>query len=270
MHGASMTELETYIANYQSTAELNDTVWRSFGEHTDSIHFLKAHRDWVEANSWGFGDRAFHYMWYLLLRDDVLNRPAPELLEIGVYKGQVISLWALIAAQLRRPAVITAVSPFQGDKPWFAKNRLLNRVAQLLVRHYREDLRSANLYESDDYLDSVHRIFVQFGLSDANVSFLRGYSQDEHIQQQLACRLFDVIYIDGGHRYEEVVQDLRYYSMLVAAGGYLVLDDASCTQPGSKFWKGHESVSRAVEDWGAPGFTNVINVGHNRVYNRKS
>ena len=38
-------------------------------------------------------------MWYLILRDDVLNRPDPRLLEIGVYKGQVISLWALIASQ---------------------------------------------------------------------------------------------------------------------------------------------------------------------------
>ena len=128
-----MTELETYIANYRSTAEVNDTVWTSFGKQTDSIRFLKAHRDWVEENSWGFGDCAFHYLCYLLLRDDVLNRPASELLEIGVYKGQVISLWALIATQLRRPAVITAVSPFQGDKPWFAKIRFLNRAAQLGV-----------------------------------------------------------------------------------------------------------------------------------------
>jgi hypothetical protein len=209
-------------------------------------------------------------MWYLLLRDDVLNRPDPELLEIGVYKGQVISLWALIAAQLRRPAAITAVSPFQGGRPWFAKNRVLNRVAQLIVKHYREDLGSANLYEDGDHLDSVHRIFAQFGLSDESIKFLRGYSQDEHTQQQLPRRLFDVIYIDGGHRYEQVVQDLKYYSLLVAAGGYLVLDDASCNQPGSKFWKGHESVSRAAEDWGAPGFTNVLNVGHNRVFRRKS
>jgi hypothetical protein len=82
-----MTELETYVANYKPTGEHNDTVWKSFGEHTDTVHFLKAHRDWVEQSSWGFGDRAFHYMWYLLLRDDVLSRPCPLLLEIGVYEG---------------------------------------------------------------------------------------------------------------------------------------------------------------------------------------
>jgi hypothetical protein len=161
-------------------------------------------------------------MWYLLLRDEVLNRPTPELLEIGVYKGQVISLWALIATQLEKSAQITAVSPFRAGKPWFAKNRVLDRLAQVIFKNYRDDIRSGNLYERDDYLDAVRRIFVQFGLSDANISFLRGYSQDEHIQRQLARRLFDVIYIDGGHRYEEVTKDLTHYAQLVAAGGYLL------------------------------------------------
>lgn len=263
-----MTELQKYFADYHSTAERNDSVWTNFEKSTDSIHFLKSHRDWVEQNSWGFGDRAFHYMWYLILRDDVLNRPDPRLLEIGVYKGQVISLWALIASQFHKSAAIAAVSPFESAKPWFARSRILNRVAQTLFKHYRDDVRSANLYESEDYLDCVHCIFRQFGLSEANVSFLRGYSQDQHVYQQVEGGLFDVIYIDGGHRYEQVAEDLTNYSRLVSAGGYLVLDDASCNQPGSKFWKGHESVSRAADDWGAPGFTNVLNVGHNRVFKR--
>ena len=93
-------DLQLEIANYRSTAEYNDTLWKSFTERTDGIDFLRAHRDWVEQNAWGFGDRAFHYMWYLLLKDDVLTRRSPSLLEIGVYKGQVISLWALIAQHL--------------------------------------------------------------------------------------------------------------------------------------------------------------------------
>jgi len=263
-----MTELEKYLADYCPVGELNDLVWTSFEQNTDSIHFLKAHRDWVEQNSWGFGDRAFHYMWYLLLRDDVLNRPNPKLLEIGVYKGQVVSLWALISNQLRSSASITAVSPFESTKPWFAENVVLERLIRVISRLYREDVRSANLYESGNYLDSVHQIFRQFSLSEANIFFLRGYSQDDHIYHQLEHQRFDLIYIDGGHRYEQVAQDLTNYSRLVGTSGYLVLDDASCKQPGKKFWKGHESVSRAVDDWGAPGFRNVLNVGHNRVFRR--
>jgi hypothetical protein len=265
---APTADLQQHLASYQSTLQINDTVWTTFQTRTDSVPFLKAHRDWVEKNAWGFGDRAFHYMWYLILRDDVLKRPKPKLLEIGVYKGQVISLWALIAIQLQSSAMVTAISPFESAKPWFAQSRVLNRIAQMLFKAYRDDIRSANLYENENYLECVHRIFRQFGLSEANVTFLRGYSQDPHVYQQVTDRAFDVIYIDGGHRYEQVIQDLTNYSRLVTAGGYLVLDDASCNQPGSKFWKGHESVSRAADDWGAPGFTNVLNVGHNRVYRR--
>jgi hypothetical protein len=265
-----MTELEKYFAEYRPTAQQNDSLWTAFEGNTNSISFLKAHRDWVEQNSWGFGDRAFHYMWYLILRDDVLNRAAPELLEIGVYKGQVISLWSLIAAHLQRSAVITAVSPFESATPWFSKNRALNRAAQMFSKRYRDDVRSANLHDSADYLACIHQIFRQFGLSEEHISFLRGFSQDSHVYQQLTNRLFDVIYIDGGHRYEQVLEDLTKYSRLVRSGGYLVLDDASCNQPGSRFWKGHESVSRAVADWGSPGFTNVLNVGHNGVYRRNA
>jgi|SRR5215469_9668416 len=263
-----MTELEKYFAKYEPTAEINDRLWGDFTQKTDSIEFLKSHRDWVEKNSWGFGDRAFHYMWYLLLRDDVLKRDTPRLLEIGVYKGQVISLWSLVAHRLGCPVQICGVSPFQGNKPWFAKNRILNRLACLIAKHYRDNVRSASLYECDDYLEAVHRIFKQFVLSEENVTLLRGYSQDEHILRQLSSRHFDVIYIDGGHRYEEVLEDLNCYSRLASTGGYLVLDDASCNQPGSKFWKGHGSVSRAAEEWGATGFRNILNVGHNRIYKR--
>jgi hypothetical protein len=264
----AMTDLQDYFASYRSTAEHNDIIWSTFGERADTVDFLKTHRDWVEHNSWGFGDRAFHYMWYLLLRDDVLERSSPSLLEIGVFKGQVVSLWALTAKRLGHPVEITGVSPLTGNQPWFANNRILRLCARLISRYYREDVRSANLYEHADYGAMVRRIFDEFGLQDSKLQLLKGYSQDEHIRQQLAGRSFDVIYIDGGHRYEDVFQDLTFYAPLVGSGGYLVMDDSSYYLPGKAFWKGVKSVSRALDDWGAHGFVNVLNVGHNRVYKR--
>jgi len=265
---AIMTELQTCISDYKPTAEHNDALWKSFQQKTDTVPFLKAHRDWVEENSWGFGDRAFHYMWYLLLRDGILNRPSPQLLEIGVYKGQVISLWAWIARNVGHPVAITGVSPFEGHKARFAGNHILHRCVQLISQRYREDVRSANFYADAGYRAAVQRIFDEFGLENTSLTLLTGYSQDESVRGQLAGRSFDIIYVDGGHRYEEVIQDLKLYAARVAPGGYLVVDDASCDLPGTAFWKGHESVSRAVADWGAPGFANVLNIGHNRVYRR--
>jgi len=295
------TELQRQIASYKNTAEYNDTVWRSFTKQTDRVSFLKSHRDWVEQNSWGFGDRAFHNMWYLLLKDDVLTRHSPSLLEIGVYKGQVISLWALVAQQLSRPVEITAISPFEGSRTWWAlKLKMLlgklkrimigsatcvglGRVrdflllaAQSLSSYFDHNLirdckmRSANFYEKADYSGNVSRIFENFALQSANVNLVRGYSQDESVRRQVVGRFFDIVYIDGGHRLEEVVADLEFYSPLVRYGGYLVIDDSSYNLPGTAFWKGHESVSRAVENWAAPGFTNVLNIGHNRVYMRNA
>jgi len=128
----------------------------------------------------------------------------------------------------------------------------------------------ANFYETADYSANVSHIFETFALQNANVRLVRGYSQDEHVLRQIDGRSFDVVYIDGGHRFEEVTADLQFYAPLVRHGGYLVLDDAACLLPGTAFWKGHESVSRAVENWGAPNFTNILNIGHNRIYMRKS
>jgi hypothetical protein len=295
------TELELQFMNYKNTAECNDMLWKSFTERTDGVEFLKTHRDWVEHNSWGYGARAFHYMWYLLLKDDVLIRHSPSLLEIGVYKGQVISLWALIAEQLGRPVEITAISPFEGSKPWFALKLkkllgrakrvmmglsrylclglvydVLDRTAQSLSCHFDHYLvrdsegRSANFYEKADYNANVNHIFRTFSLQDAEVTLVKGYSQDDHVRRQVAGRSFDIVYIDGGHRLDEVSADLRFYAPLVRHHGYLVVDDASCNLPGTTFWKGHASVSRAVEDWGALGFANVLNIGHNRVYMRNT
>lgn len=46
------------------------------------------------------------------------------------------------------------------------------------------------------------------------------------------------------------------------------MDDSSCNIPGTKFWKGHQSVSDAcfiIEDL---GFKNILNVGHNRIFQK--
>src|SRR6476659_10073756 len=61
-----ITELEACIANYKPTAEYNDSLWKSFAQKTVIVSCLRVHRDWVEENAWGFGDRAFHYMWYMM------------------------------------------------------------------------------------------------------------------------------------------------------------------------------------------------------------
>src|SRR5215510_11645664 len=106
-----MKRLDEYVQEYVRSEACNDAIWEEFTHATNNIPYLRAHRDWVEEHEWGFGFPAFHYMWYLLLTQDVFMREAPALLEIGVYKGQVISLWALIAAKEQATPRIYAISP---------------------------------------------------------------------------------------------------------------------------------------------------------------
>jgi hypothetical protein len=59
-------------------------------------HFLpyeiKKHRQYFIQDQRGFGEDAFHAMWFILLQE---LKPK-KALEIGVYRGQTITLWKLI------------------------------------------------------------------------------------------------------------------------------------------------------------------------------
>src|SRR5688572_14414463 len=61
--------------------------------HSRLPHELKAHRHYFTRRKRGFGEDAFHTMWFLLFRE---FRPE-AFLEIGVYRGQALSLAALLA-----------------------------------------------------------------------------------------------------------------------------------------------------------------------------
>jgi cephalosporin hydroxylase len=261
-----MKSLQKYVQAYIPSEEANDALWNEFTRLTNTISYLRDHRDWVEKYNWGFGDRAFHYMWYLLATQEILNRANPTLLEIGVYKGQIISLWALIAANQGATPNIYAISPLTAGHRRLSP--VLHKVMLRLSRRYREDVTSGNHYEEEDYSRCVEQIFSQFDLDISSIRFLKGYSQDERIKAQVKNLFFDVVYVDGGHRYEEVLDDIRFYGDQIKIGGYLVLDDASYFQPGTVYWKGHESVSRAAEGIDRKKYKNILNVGHNRIYQR--
>lgn len=260
-----MHTLQKVLTEYHSSEQTNDSIYKEFTDRVADVPYLKAHRDWVEQNKWGFGDRAFHYMWYLLLTQGVLNRPDPSILEIGVYKGQVISLWSLIAAREGMPASIYAITPLSAKRLF---PTYLHRLALALSKQYRKDALSGNLYAKADYFQCIERVYAQFDLDISLTTLFRGYSGDEHIKKAVAGMMFDLIYIDGGHSYEEASHDINYFGEKVKVGGYLVIDDASFFLPGTAFWKGHEAVSRAAEEIDARRFANVLNVGHNRVYAR--
>lgn len=267
-----MKQLTDFLSGYKNDREHNEKYYAQFTELTDTVPFLKAHRNFIEVNKLGFGDRAFHYMWYLLLQEVTASGQTPSLLEIGVYKGQVISLWSLIAQQLQRPVQITAVSPLEGNfsKSKLINNRYMRRFLWLFSKKHREKFAVGNHYLREDYRKIISDLFRHFGEDLNTVKLHKGYSNDPAILDELKKQQFNMIYIDGDHSYEGACADIENFGPLVVSGGFMVMDDASFYLEGDNFWKGHESVSRACNNIESLGFTNVLNIGHNRVYRKNA
>lgn len=255
-------------SNYANTESINDTLHEEFTKKTNETSWLLNHRVFIENNQLGFGDRAFHYMWYLLLQNlkgEIVNRKI-NLLEIGVFKGQVISLWSIISQRFNINTSIYAISPLKGNpRP---NNEFIYKVKMLLSRKFRKLHASANFYENENYFQIIEQLFKEFDLDINTIEFNKGFSTDSEIIDKLQSKKFDLVYIDGDHTYDGVVADLNNYTPLIAQNGYLVMDDASNNIPGTKFWKGHQDVANACEIIPSLGFKNIFNIGHNRVYQK--
>ena len=265
-----LQKLSHYIASYKNDSDTNNFIHRRFTEMTETHSFLVNHRNEIEKNKLGFGDRAFHFMWYLILSDLFDSKSCPRLLEIGVFKGQVISLWSLIAKTAGRPCDIECITPLRGNSR--PKNELIYFFRNLFDKKFREELSSGNFYGDEDYYKAIEDLFAKFDLSFSDVTLHRGFSTDENILKSLKDAVYDLVYIDGDHRKKIVEKDIRSYSAKIPPGGYLVMDDASYFLPGAEnkeYWKGHKSVSEACEIIPGLGFRNILNVGHNRIYQRK-
>lgn len=270
--GTPLERLQDWVRAYRNEAGSNERIHAEFTRRTDAVAWLKAHRDTIEARKWGHGDRAFHHLWFLLLQDLATRGRPLRLLEIGVFKGQVVSLWGVLANKLGVEARITGVSPFEGNDPRGLLPLVWHAMKLRLVPSYRRRWRSlsavGSVYPKDDYYAVVEGVLEHFGVPRDRVELIRGSSHDATVKAKVGQGPFDIVYIDGDHSFEGARMDVREYSGLVAPDGYLVMDDAAWFLPGSTFFKGYESVSRAAEELPSLGFENVLNVGHNRVYRR--
>jgi Methyltransferase domain len=203
---------------------------------------LQLHRRYFAAEQRGFGEEAFHSMWYLLLRE---YRPK-RFLEIGVFRGQVISLWALIARLQSDLAEIHCISPFSaaGD--------------------------DVSDYPNIDFLNDVLLNFRHFGLPQP--LHLRALSTDRNAIDYMREHRFDCIYIDGSHDFDVVLSDYRNSVSALNPGGLLVMDDSSLgtefTPPAFSF-AGHPGPSRVAREFADRELIHLGGVGHQNVYRKR-
>ena len=210
--------------------------------HRELPQELRAHREYFRQEKRGFGEDAFHAMWKLLF-----ERFCPRnFLEIGVYRGQVLSLVSLISKINKSDCELTGISPFSpaGDS-----------VSEYLV----------NL----DYMADTLRNFEHFGLP--RPSLLKAYSTDPAAVQRIASIQWDMIYIDGNHDYEIVARDWEVCTGALARGGIVVLDDSGLTSsytPPLFATGGHPGPSRLASEIDSGKFEEILQVGHNRVFRK--
>jgi hypothetical protein len=203
---------------------------------------LREHRTYYQQANRGFGENAFHAMWFTLLRE---FKPK-ECLEIGVYRGQVISLWTLIANQVGFPCSIHGISPFTpaGDEVSVYLNSV-DYYQDTLVHHRHFNLREPEL--------------------------LRAFSTDSEALELIGSRRWNLIYIDGNHDYDVVLADYEACVANLADNGLLVMDDSSLYtdyQPPRFAFGGHPGPSRVVLERAMKELCFLGGVGHNNVFTK--
>lgn len=205
--------------------------------------WLREHRSFFIKENRGFGEDAFHAMWYLLFKE---YRPI-FILEIGVYRGQTLTLFSLLSKKLDIESSIHGISPFTsiGD----SVSKYLNEI---------------------DFYEDVKNNFKFFHLELPIMH--KGLSTDKNIIKIIQPLKFDLIYIDGNHDYDVVKQDFTIYSNLLNRNGLIVLDDASLNteyKPKAFYSSaGHPGPSQVASEIDDLKFKEILSVGHNRIYKK--
>jgi hypothetical protein len=233
---------ELWGESLKNPTEFYETCFRYF--HARLPEPFRAHRLYFENCGRGFGERAFHVMWFLLFREF-----KPEsFLEIGVYRGQTISLAAMLAEYFKINCHVQGISPFSniGDK----------------VSKYRNNV---------DYFKDTLENFSHFNLPPP--ALLKAFSTDESAKKTITSRQWSFIYIDGNHDYEIARADWELCAAHLQPDGIIVLDDSALMTnyiPPVFATSGHPGPSRIAQEIDREKFQEILQVGHNRVFQKSS
>jgi predicted O-methyltransferase YrrM len=105
-----------------------------------------------------------------------------------------------------------------------------------------------------------------------NTSIIEGLSTDQIVKQSAVDNgPYDIMYIDGGHDYDTVVNDIELSEKILKPGGILVMDDASSLlnlSPNHEGFTGHLDVGVAIRDHIDTKniYKHLFACGHNRVW----
>lgn len=240
--GAREVSRDCWEASLADPREFYERCFRYF--HLALDPELRMHREYFVQEGRGFGEDAFHVMWWLLFEE---FRPE-GFLEIGVYRGQTLSLAALLAGRQGRRCDVVGISPFSnaGD--------------------------SVSAYSAQvDYLQDTLANFRHFGLADPKL--VTAYSTDQLARAVISGGSWGCIYVDGNHDYEVAKADWELSAASVCHGGLIVLDDSGLStgyKPPLFATGGHPGPSRVAAEINRREFDEILQVGHNRVFQKRA
>ena len=235
--------LKEYSQDWVDTPAFHSLINDVFIGFVNENDKLKAHRDFVEGNAFGFGERSFGWLFKLIV-DEMPNDFS--FLEIGVFRGSSLSLIKLLANMSNKNVKRYGVSPMDNsDGHW-----------------------------DSDYFHDVYHIHWSFNLRQDYTIYHDSSTSEKIIKKSSSTAPYDMLYIDGGHTKDVVDSDLLYYPQMVKSGGYLMIDDC-CNNMKMPFgfFQGIQPVTDAVLEWEQTDigkeFEFVFNVVHLKVYKRK-
>ena len=234
--------IEEVIEFYKNnTYDKNHVIYNEFNKKIQSNPIFIEHFHKTQ----GYGELPFSWNWNLIIKS---TKNHFNFLEIGVYKGRILSLISLLSRLHNKECNIVGVTPLDniGDK--------------------------YSVYDKDNYYLAIKKGFDNLNLSMNNVNIIQGLSQDKEVLDKLTkMDKFDIIFIDGSHDYDVVCDDIKNYIPLLNNGGYLVMDDSSLyiENPGGQF-KGHPDVGRAIIDIldKDERMVELYACGHNRIWKK--
>jgi hypothetical protein len=235
-----LSTLKEIINSYTNRTELYLYCHHYFWNFSEK--WLRDHREYFSKERRGFGEDAFHIMWYFIFKT---YKPV-NILEIGVYRGQTLTLFELLSLKFSVKSSIHGISPFNssGDE--------------------------VSAYSSSfDYYQDVKNNFDYFELK---YPFLhKGFSTDDIIVETIKSKKWDLIYIDGNHDYEIVKSDFTTCSDALNVNGLIILDDSALYtdyKPPIFATAGHPGPSKLSHEINLSCFKEIFSVGHNRVFQK--
>jgi len=232
--------VQTLTEHWEDNPNWHSAVNNEFIKKVNECDWMKAHRDFIEQNAFGFGERSFHWLWKMLVDE---MPPSFSFCEVGVFRGQVLSLVKMLSSAMGGKIARYGITPLDtSDGHW-----------------------------ESDYRADIERLHDTFFIPKDYVIY-HGLSTDKKIIAEAKNTApYDIVYIDGGHTKDVIDADMINYAQMVKRGGYLVIDDC-CNDLNEPFgyFQGIQPVTDSVNEYmaGNNQFQFLFNVVHIKVFKR--